>query len=67
MDLVLTDKGRKYLERISTEAESIVGNWDSLMLRYVDMYPSDEGLSEQVGRKGTEVIRRLFEEGYISY
>ena len=67
MDLVLTDKGRQYLERLFVNADEMWERWDMAMLKYIDEESSDEGLQERVGTAGTKVIRRLFEEGYISY
>ncbi len=74
MDLVLTDSGREYLNRLSIEIidkeEGIP--WpkaqDFVVLKSLDQDP-DYGI-ELLSRRDTiakTIVRRLFEAGYLDY
>ena len=69
MELELTDKGRKYTQKLSLSSmddPSISERWDFAMLVYITGPGlDDEEAEEKVGTEGKKVVRRLFEEGYI--
>ncbi len=71
MDLVVSEAGRRYLERIPSEEDAMEKRWDEAILRYIDeghLEGSDLNTVEhRLGYAGKKIIRRLFEEGYLEY
>ena len=71
MEFKLTGKGRRYLEKIPSEVESKVGDYDFIILKAVDEDILEDieesSIERQIGTKGKMVLRRLFEEGYLEY
>ena len=64
MELALTSKGRERLDK-GRDIEDQV-DWDHGTLVYIDEYGLDDSnVQELIGTKGKEVVRRLFEAGFI--